>query len=171
MAESTIGRRVARAVATALAAGALVAGVAACEPPRVPPRPPTPRPPVTTTTAPTPVPAVLEVTYRPGGSGSTSLTYTVRCGPGTTASITPAVRGLDARRACTTVAAQRTLLVEGLPRGLVCTAQYFGPETARLTGHVGGAPVDQRLARYDGCVEGYWVRVGDLVLRPPAGTR
>jgi hypothetical protein len=164
-----IGRRSARAAATAVVTGLVAMGAAACQPAPVPPRPPTPLPPITTSTTTTvpaaPAPTELEITYR-DGTGRRPFTYTVRCGPGAAASITPALRVLDARRACATVAAERTLLVDGPPQGRYCTAQYHGPETARVTGHIDDDPVDQTFRRGNGCVEGDWRRVGDLVLRP-----
>lgn len=169
-----IRRRAVRAAATVVATGLVAMGAAACQPAPVPPRPPTPRPPTTlplppNTTAPAaPVPAVLEVTYRSSGSGGGSLVYTVRCSPGGTASVTPPVAGVDARRACANAAAERTLLVEGPPPGRVCIQQYFGPDTARVTGWVDDAPVDLTFRRNDGCVEYDWYRVRHIVPLPPA---
>ena len=167
MAEQEIGRA-ARVTVTALVAVLVVMGVAACQPAPVPPRPPTlPLPPNTTAPA-APVPAVLEVTYRPNGSSGESLIYTVRCGPGAAASVTPAVAGVDARRACANAASERTLLVEGPPPGRVCTLQYFGPDTARVTGWLDDAPVDRTFRRNNGCLEGDWYRVRHIVPLPPA---
>lgn len=170
MAERETGRMAARAAAAAVAVVLVVTGAAACQPAPVPPRPPTPRPPITTTTTTVPVPAstVLEVTYRPSGSGGGSLTYTVRCGPGAAASVTPPMAGIDAGRACDNAETERTLLVEGPPTGRVCIQQYFGPQTARVTGHVDGSAVDRRLSRSNGCVEHDWYRVRHIVPLPPA---
>ena len=161
-----IGRRAVQAAATAVVTGLVAMGAAACQPAPVPPRPPTPLPPITTTTTtPVPAPTVLEITYN-DGTGRRPFTYTVRCGPGAAASTTPALRVLDARDACATVVAERTLLVDGPPQGRACTQQYHGPETARVTGHIDDDPVDQTFRRGNGCVESDWRRVGDLVLRP-----
>lgn len=165
-----IGRRTARAASAVVAAGLVTLVAAACEPPPPVPRPPTPRPPVTTTTTTTPPLAPTELSVTVGVGLRQVATYTVRCGPGPEASITPAVPGLDARRACATVAAERALLVDGPPRGRFCTQQYFGPENARVTGHVGDAPVDQVFRRGNGCAEHDWIRVRELVLRPPFGS-
>ena len=168
MAEQEIGRA-ARAAVTLVVTALVVLGVAACQPAPVPPRPPTPRPPTTTTTttAPASGPAVLEITYRDGPSlRPLTYTYTVRCGPGAAASITPAVGPLDARKACATVEAERTLLVDGPPRGRFCGQAIYGPETARVVGHIDDDPVDQTFRRGNTCLEGDWRRVGDLVLRP-----
>jgi hypothetical protein len=138
-------RRWARAAGTAVAAGLLAAGAAGCEP----------------------APTVLEVTYRDGRGGS--LTYTVSCGPDAAATISPAVAGLDARRACAVVDSERSLLVDGPPDDRYCAQQHYGPQNARLTGHIDDDPVDQTFRRNDACVEYDWRRVGALVQRPPAG--
>jgi len=143
-----IRRRAVRAAATAVAAGVLMAAAAGCQP------------------APT---TTLVVTYRDGHGGS--LTYSVTCGPGAAASITPPVAGLAAGRACATVAAETTLLTEGPRTDLVCGQIYYGPQRATVTGNVGEAPVDLSLGRGNTCAEGTWRRLGDLVLRPAPGAR
>lgn len=160
-----IGRRAARAAMTVVATALVAMGVAACQPaPVPPPRPPTPLPPVyTTTTVPAdPAPTVLEVTHYPSWRSGGSSTYTVRCGPGAAASVTPAVAGLTARQACATVEARRTLLVEGPPPSGTCLQMIFGPQSARVKGHVGDAPVDRWFSRSDSCQDRIWWQVAGL---------
>lgn len=139
--------RWARALGAAATAALLTVGAAACEP------------------EPAPAPTELTVTYRPGRA-ATATTYTIRCGPGTAASVTPKVAGLDARRACTTVEAQRTLLVEGPTRSGGCAYMIFGPQSARVVGHVESATVDRWFGRNDSCAERAWGQVAGLF--PPA---
>lgn len=163
--QQRIGRRAVRAAATGAVAGLVVMGAAACEPPPIPPRPPVTT--TTTTTAPaTPAPTELVVTYRANGSQGGSLVYTVRCGPGAAASITPAVAGLTARQACATVNAQRTLLVDGPPPSVACLFMIYGPQSARVKGHVDDAPVDRWFGRNDSCADRTWRQVAGLFPAP-----
>ncbi len=55
-----------------------------------------------------------------------------------------------------------------LPDDVVCTEQYGGPETARVTGRWNGEPVDLDLARTDGCLIAQWDSLVPL-LPPPTG--
>jgi hypothetical protein len=55
-----------------------------------------------------------------------------------------------------------------LPADIVCTQQYGGPQTARITGTFRGAPVDLELSRIDGCRISQWDRLG-AVLPGPVG--
>jgi hypothetical protein len=45
-----------------------------------------------------------------------------------------------------------------VPRDMACTAIYGGPAVARVTGTIGGEPVDQRFSLEDGCQIGRWER-------------
>ncbi|MFJ2610177.1 SSI family serine proteinase inhibitor [Streptomyces sp. NPDC091279] len=53
--------------------------------------------------------------------------------------------------------------------GSVCTMQYGGPATARITGVWAGRPVDATFDRRDGCRIGQWDRLVPLLpdLSPP----
>ena len=51
-----------------------------------------------------------------------------------------------------------------IPEGAMCTQVYDGPQTARVTGHWGGEPVDLELGRNDGCRIEQWDRLGPLLL-------
>ncbi len=55
-----------------------------------------------------------------------------------------------------------------LPVDLVCTEQYGGPQTARVTGTWQGDPVELALSRTDGCRISQWDGLGPL-LPGPAG--
>jgi subtilisin inhibitor-like len=53
-----------------------------------------------------------------------------------------------------------------LPADVACTEQYGGPQTARVTGVWGGAPVDLELSRTDGCRIDQWSALGPLLPGP-----
>jgi hypothetical protein len=53
-----------------------------------------------------------------------------------------------------------------LPDDVVCTEQFGGPQTARVTGRWGGAAVDLELSRADGCLIAQWDRLGPLLPIP-----
>ena len=59
-----------------------------------------------------------------------------------------------------------------LPADSVCTQQYGGPQTARVTGTWQGDPVDLELSRVDGCAISQWDALVPLVpevgQQPPA---
>jgi hypothetical protein len=52
-----------------------------------------------------------------------------------------------------------------LPADMVCTEQYGGPETARITGRWHGEPVEVELTRTDGCRITQWQSLGPVL--PP----
>ena len=52
-----------------------------------------------------------------------------------------------------------------LPADMVCTEQYGGPETARITGRCAGETVDLELSRIDGCRISQWESLGPVL--PP----
>ena len=49
------------------------------------------------------------------------------------------------------------------PRGAMCTMQYGGPATARVTGTWQGRPVDATYDRSDGCEISRWNRLGPVL--------
>jgi hypothetical protein len=53
-----------------------------------------------------------------------------------------------------------------LPDDAVCTEQFGGPQTARVTGRWGGAAVDLELSRADGCLLAQWDGLGPLLPIP-----
>ena len=50
-----------------------------------------------------------------------------------------------------------------LPADQICTQQYDGPQTARITGRWNGRDVDLQLARTDGCQIARWNSLGPLL--------
>jgi hypothetical protein len=50
-----------------------------------------------------------------------------------------------------------------LPPDRVCTEQYGGPQTARVSGVWGGSPVELSLSRTDGCAIDQWDGLVPLV--------
>lgn len=80
------------------------------------------------------------------------VSYTISC-LGDTASITPAVDGLNEQTACTALTddAARTLLFDGPPADRVCTEIYGGPDEASITGTLDEQPVDVVITRNNGC--------------------
>ena len=53
-----------------------------------------------------------------------------------------------------------------LPADAICTEQYGGDQTARVTGTYRGAPVDLSLSRVNGCYIAQWDRLGPLLPGP-----
>ena len=53
-----------------------------------------------------------------------------------------------------------------LPADVMCTEQFGGPQTARVTGRWEGEPVDLALSRTDGCQISQWDALGPLLPGP-----
>jgi hypothetical protein len=53
-----------------------------------------------------------------------------------------------------------------IPADAMCTEVYGGPETARVLGRWGGAPVDLELSRVDGCRIAQWDSLVPVVPAP-----
>ncbi len=53
-----------------------------------------------------------------------------------------------------------------LPDDAVCTEQFGGPQTARVSGRWHGEPVDLELARSNGCLIAQWDSLGPLLPVP-----
>ena len=47
--------------------------------------------------------------------------------------------------------------------GVLCTQEYGGPETARVTGRIGGRRVDAAFHRHDGCGIARWELAAPLL--------
>lgn len=101
----------------------------------------------------------LSVAYD-AGDGSAPVTWTLVCGD-------PA-RGThpDAEAACAHLQELEEPFAP-LPADRVCTEQYGGPQTARVTGRWDGEPVDLELTRSNGCSISQWEGLVPLV---PAAT-
>ena len=71
----------------------------------------------------------------------------------------------DPQAACTHLAGM-TEPFAPLPDDVMCTEQYGGPQTARITGRWHGAAVDLELSRVDGCRIAQWDALGPVLLVP-----
>ena len=102
--------------------------------------------------------AELTVEIDPG-NGSPTETYTLVCG-------SPA-EGThpDAEAACEHLRAMEEPF-EPLAADLMCTEQYGGPQTARISGVWSGEPVDLELSRVDGCAIAQWDGLGPVLPGP-----
>jgi hypothetical protein len=101
----------------------------------------------------------LEIAYD-AGDGSAPQTWELACSP-------PDGTHPDPGGACADLAAAETPFAEPDP-DLMCTEQYGGPQTARVTGTWGDQPVDTVFDRGDGCAISRWDSVGRLL--PAADT-
>lgn len=108
-----------------------------------------------------PVAADLTVVVDATGEGATS-TYTLTCEP---------VGGdhPDAEAACAAIAAAGGAeAFAPTPMGVACTEQWGGPQTATVTGTVGGEPVNADFDRTNGCEISRWEALAPL-FGPDAG--
>jgi hypothetical protein len=104
----------------------------------------------------------LRITYwEDSATDASRVTWTLRCSP---------ARGTLARpgRACARLAAGGTKLFAPLPRNIVCTEIYGGPQKARVVGVVDGKHVWSTFTRTDGCQIGRWQRISPWLV-PPGG--
>ncbi|MFR9794556.1 SSI family serine proteinase inhibitor [Streptomyces sp. MS06] len=103
----------------------------------------------------------LTVTVRNAGRGLDG-TYELRCHPagGTHPEAAEACRTVDRN----TRWGRETFAP--VPEGAVCTMQYGGPATARVTGTWAGRPVEAEFGRADGCEIARWDRFVPLLPAP-----
>lgn len=96
----------------------------------------------------TPLAADLTVVVDATGKGATT-TSTLTCEP---------VGGdhPDAAAACAAIAAGGLAAFDPTPMGVACTEQWGGPQTATVTGTVGGETVNARFSRTNGCEISRW---------------
>jgi len=101
------------------------------------------------------------VVEQDAGDGSAPQRWTLVCAEDGTASGDHP----DAAAACAHLA---DLDAPFAPLGddLMCTQQYGGPQTARVTGTWRGEPVDLELSRVDGCRISQWDGLGPLLPGP-----
>ena len=92
------------------------------------------------------------------GDGSEPERYTLVCGNA------PEGDHPDPAAACTHLAGMDAPFAP-LPTDMVCTEQYGGPETARITGRWHAEPVEAELSRTDGCRISQWDALGPVL--PP----
>ena len=118
----------------------------------------------TTASAATTATTALRVTYwEDVAKPSESITWTLRCNPARGSLPRPA-------RACSRLAAGGARLFARLPRNIVCTEIYGGPQRARVVGTVNGRRVWATFARSNGCEIDRWQRISPWLV-PPGGVR
>lgn len=108
--------------------------------------------------------AALDLQVRASRGDGGRLTARLRCGKDSRATGYLRARGL--RRSCTAARRLAPLLAARPDPGRACTEIYGGPDTAAVSGTVGGRRVDRRFARDDGCAISDWDRAQALLPRP-----
>ena len=108
----------------------------------------------------TPVAADLTIVVDATGEGATT-THTLTCDP--TGGDHP-----DAQAACAAIAAGGPDAFEPTPMDVACTEQWGGPQTATVTGTVGGEAVNAEFSRTNGCEISRWAALEPL-FGPDAG--
>jgi len=89
----------------------------------------------------------------------------VRCS-GSTATADGFLRTVGAARACAHARKIVGLLTSGPPTDRACTEIFGGPERATVTGRIGTRTIRHTFKRTDGCEIGDWRRAQPLVPRP-----
>lgn len=101
----------------------------------------------------------LRVIYwKDGAVVKATSTWTLRCPPGGTLP-RPAV-------ACKRLVRGGPTLFAPLPKGIVCTEIYGGPQKARVVGTVGGKRIWATFTRQNGCHIDRWNRLSPWLLPP-----
>lgn len=105
---------------------------------------------------------------RAPGSTTGARVVVVRVDPDGRGARAPVVRELRCRRdaassGCRALARAARSTWSPVPRDAVCTQLYGGPQTARVTGEVGGRRVDARFTRRNGCEIARWERLAALL--------
>ena len=119
---------------------------------------------VTAASAKTTATTTLRVTYwEDSAKPADSVTWTLRCNPARGSLPRPA-------RACARLAAGGAKLFAPLPRNIVCTEIYGGPQRARVVGTVNGRRIWATFARSNGCEIDRWQRISPWLV-PPGGVR
>ncbi len=102
-----------------------------------------------------PLTADLTVTVRPTGTGA-GETHTLRCNP----------NGGDHPRvdaACAQIDHVGQSIFAPPGEGTMCTQQYGGPQTATVTGTLGGSEIDAQFSLVDGCQISRWESLSELL--------
>jgi hypothetical protein len=117
-----------------------------------------------TASAATTATTALRVTYwEDVAKPSESITWTLRCNPARGSLQRPA-------RACSRLDAGGARLFARLPRNIVCTEIYGGPQRARVVGTVNGRRIFATFARSNGCEIDRWQRISPWLV-PAGGVR
>ena len=104
----------------------------------------------------------LRITYwDDSGKPSESVTWTLRCNPARGSLARPGV-------ACRRLAAGGAKLFAPLPKNIVCTEIYGGPQKARVVGTVDGRRIWATFSRTNGCEIDRWRRISPWLV-PPGG--
>ncbi|HEU5491031.1 MAG TPA: SSI family serine proteinase inhibitor [Gaiellaceae bacterium] len=104
----------------------------------------------------------LRIAYWEDGMGTKpDAAWTLRCEPAGGSLARPA-------RACARLEAGGAKLFAPLPKNIVCTEIYGGPQRARVVGTVGGKRIWATFSRTNGCNIDRWQRVSPWLL-PPGG--
>jgi hypothetical protein len=100
----------------------------------------------------------LTVTYWPKGQHGGAMTaWRLRCKPAGGTLARPAV-------ACRRLAAGGVAVFAAVPKNVVCTQIYGGPQTARVVGMLDGKRISSAFSRVDGCEIGRWNRLSPWLL-------
>ena len=103
----------------------------------------------------------LTITYWADGTSAKSVKWTLRCEPTGGTLRRPG-------RACTRLKSGGRKLFAALPRDLMCTEIWGGPQVARVSGTIAGARIAATFNRTDGCQIARWEKVSPWLL-PPGG--
>jgi hypothetical protein len=99
----------------------------------------------------------LTVRYWPTGTAGKSVKWTLRCQPVGGTLRAPA-------KACAKLKAGGPKLFAPLPREVVCTEIWGGPQVARVTGKLGTRTIAGTFNRANGCEIGRWNRLSPWLL-------
>ena len=100
----------------------------------------------------------LTISYWPNGQqGGAMKAWRLRCQPAGGTLARPAV-------ACRRLAAGGAALFAAVPKDVVCTQIYGGPQTARVVGTLDGKRISAAFSRADGCQIGRWNRLSPWLL-------
>jgi hypothetical protein len=93
------------------------------------------------------------------GTGKTT-TWKLSCDPPGGTHPTPAA-------ACAVLAAKGRTALPPVPKDMMCTQIFGGPQTAKITGTWLGKPVDSSLSRANGCEISRWKALEGLLPKVP----
>ena len=106
--------------------------------------------------------ASLRISFWEDGRGATpDVVWTLRCDPAAGSLARPA-------RACDRLDEAGAKVFAPLPKNIVCTEIYGGPQRARVVGTVAGKSIWVTFNRTNGCNIDRWQRVSPWLL-PPGG--
>lgn len=103
-----------------------------------------------------------------GGTVKTELTIVVNDGAGKTENWTLTCDPAggthpDPEAACAALSAKGTTAMPAVAKDMMCTQQYGGPQTAKITGTWKGEAVDASFSRTNGCEISRWTSLKGLL--------